>query len=257
MLLFFYVNLRCCTISFMDSSWEFRLKAWIYGRVTERRSGRCDTCSDLVDFRVNPVWSNADIFFSIFPYGIQIQVHFHVGHFLAKGNQQLLVPIWGSNSSSFSCRSFSSQREPTVVGSINNSFNPLAPGKHGINSKSVVPKRIFSQVKFMSTSRWMPHNTLDNESTSLRAKPRFRQATSQCLGQCWPRPMSPYGLISTVALKGHHYISFSLHYINFDLCERNIMWLWVHNYLACIHNYLACIHKYLACIHDYLVCIHN
>ena len=32
-------------------------------------------------------------FFSIFPYGIQIQVHFHVGHFLAKWNQQLLVPL--------------------------------------------------------------------------------------------------------------------------------------------------------------------
>ena len=60
----------------------------------ERRSGRCDTCSNLVDFRVNPVWSNADIFFDLPIYGIQIQVHFHVGHFLAKGNQQLLVPIY-------------------------------------------------------------------------------------------------------------------------------------------------------------------
>ena len=63
--------------------------------------------------------------------------------------------------------------------------------------------------------------------------------------------------ICTVALKGHHYISFSLHYINFDLCEKNIMWLCIHNYLACKHNYLACIHKYLACIHNYLACIHN
>ena len=62
---------------------------------------------------------------------------------------------------------------------------------------------------------------------------------------------------STVALKGHHYISFSLHYINFDLCEKNIIWLCIHNYIACIHYYLACIHKYLACIHNYLACIHN
>ena len=85
------------------SSPTVSLEAWIYGRVKERRSGRCDTCSDLVDFRVNPVWSNADIFFDLPIYGIQIQVHFHVGHFLAKGNQ-LLVPInllpwysWGKN----------------------------------------------------------------------------------------------------------------------------------------------------------------
>ena len=64
-------------------------------------------------------------------------------------------------------------------------------------------------------------------------------------------------IIHTVALKGHHYISFSLHYINFDLCEKNIMWLCIHNYLACIHDYLACIHKYLACLHNYVVCLHN
>ena len=32
-------------------------------------------------------------FFDLPIYGIQIQVHFHVGHFLAKGNQQLLVPL--------------------------------------------------------------------------------------------------------------------------------------------------------------------
>ena len=27
-------------------------------------------------------------------------------------------------------------------------------------------------------------------------------------------------VITTVALKGHHYISFSLHYIDFDLCKK-------------------------------------
>ena len=32
------------------------------------------------------------------------------------------LPIWDSNSSSFSCRSFSSQREPTVVDSIIDDF---------------------------------------------------------------------------------------------------------------------------------------
>ena len=53
----------------------------------------------------------------------------------------------------------------------------------------------------------------------------------------------PAGRYTTVALKGHHYISFSLHYINFDLCEKNIKWLCIHNYLAWIHNYLACIHN--------------
>ena len=47
----------------------------------------------------------------------------------------------------------------------------------------------------------------------------------------------------TVALKGHHYISFFITLHKFWLVWKNIMWLCIHNYLACIHNYLACIHN--------------
>ena len=51
--------------------------------------------------------------------------------------------------------------------------------------------------------------------------------------------------ITTVALKGHHYISFSSHYINFDLCEKKLYdYVYIIIY-TCIHNYLACIHNYL------------
>ena len=41
------------------------------------------------------------------------------------------LPIWDSNSSSFSCRSFSSQREPTVVGSI----KYIGPGTNGFSKQ--------------------------------------------------------------------------------------------------------------------------
>ena len=50
---------------------------------------------------------------------------------------------------------------------------------------------------------------------------------------------APYNRILTVALKGHHYIFFSLHYINLDLREKNTI---LHAYIiiyACIHNYLC------------------
>ena len=57
--------------------------------------------------------------------------------------------------------------------------------------------------------------------------------------------------INTVALKGHHNISFSLHYINFDLREKNIMGVCIHNYLACIHNYLPC--TYINILHVYII----
>ena len=50
---------------------------------------------------------------------------------------------------------------------------------------------------------------------------------------------------STVALKGHHYISFSLHYINFDLCEKKLYdYVYIIIY-TCIHNYPTCINNYL------------
>ena len=52
-----------------------------------------------------------------------------------------------------------------------------------------------------------------------------------------------------------HKFFIALH--KFWLVWKNIMWLSIHNYLACIHNYLVCIHKYLTCIHNYLTCIHN
>ena len=44
-------------------------------------------------------------------------------------------------------------------------------------------------------------------------RPRLSKLPSLCKKQF-------IQLVSTVALKGHHYISFSLHYINFDLCEK-------------------------------------
>ena len=47
---------------------------------------------------MNPVRNNGDtvvgcFFFQSSHIGIQIQIHFHGSHFLAKGNQQLLVPL--------------------------------------------------------------------------------------------------------------------------------------------------------------------
>ena len=86
MLLCFYVNLRCCTTSFMDS-----LLGGMDLRPRERAAGAT---------HVQISWISAWI-----PTEVTRTFSFD-------------LPIWDSNSSSFSCRSFSSQREPTVVGSI-------------------------------------------------------------------------------------------------------------------------------------------
>ena len=57
---------------------------------------------------------------------------------------------------------------------------------------------------------------------------------------CWTPPKLPFQinqiafwsspLIHTVALKGLHYTSFSLHYINFDLCEKNTVIMYTISY---------------------------
>ena len=71
-------------------------------------------------------------------------------------------------------------------------------------------------------------------------------------------------LMHTVALKGHHYISFSLHYINFDLCEKKlcdyVYIIVLHVYIIILHVYIIILHVYIiicTCIHNYLGCIHN
>ena len=57
----------------------------------------------------------------------------------------------------------------------------------------------------------------------------------------------------TVALKGHHYIHFSLHYINFDLCEKKLLCDYV--YIIILHVYIIILHVYIikyTCIHNYV-----
>ena len=91
MLLCFYVNLRCCTTSFMDSLF---MRTPIGGMDLRQR----DRAAGATHVQIS--WISAWI-----PSEVTQTFFFD-------------LPIWDSNSNSFSCRSFSSQREPTVVGSI-------------------------------------------------------------------------------------------------------------------------------------------
>ena len=109
MLLCFYVNLRCCTTSFMDSLFMRTPIGGMDLRPRERAAGAT---------HVQISWISAWI-----PSEVTRTFFFD-------------LPIWDSNSSSFSCRSFSSQREPTVVGSISQKLSPWAaemtPGFAGL-----------------------------------------------------------------------------------------------------------------------------
>ena len=77
-------------------------------------------------------------------------------------------------------------------------FNSLAPGRCGSNSKSIIFKLIIRNNNFCThceiALKWMPHNLTDDKSTLTWVMVWCHQATSHYLSQCWPRPMSPYGV---------------------------------------------------------------
>ena len=43
--------------------------------------------------------------------------------------------------------------------------------------------------------KWMPMDLTDGKSTLIQVMAWCRQATSHYLSQCWPRSLSPYGII--------------------------------------------------------------
>ena len=63
--------------------------------------------------------------------------------------------------------------------------------------------------------------------------------------------------VTTVALKGHHYISFSLHNINFDLCEKilcdYVYIVFLHVYIIILHVYINILHVYIIILHVYII----
>ena len=78
-------------------------------------------------------------------------------------------------------------------------FNSLAPGKFGCDFKNSIFNLVLfiGILKFLydNALRWMPQNVTDDKSTLVQVMAWCRQATSHYLSQCWPRSMSPYGVI--------------------------------------------------------------
>ena len=78
-------------------------------------------------------------------------------------------------------------------------FNSLAPGRFDCSPK-LVNFKLSSTINIFSiiceiAIRWMPQHLTDHHSTLVQVMAWCRQATSHYLSQCWPRSMSPYGVI--------------------------------------------------------------
>ena len=78
------------------------------------------------------------------------------------------------------------------------SVNALAPGRCGCNLK-LINFKIISRIEISGisceiTRRWMPQDLTDDWSTLVQVMAWWCQATSQYLNQCWPSPMTSYGV---------------------------------------------------------------
>ena len=76
--------------------------------------------------------------------------------------------------------------------------NSLAPGRFGCDFKNLIFNLVLLigilRSLYENALRWMPQNITD-KSTLVQVMAWCCQAASYYLSQCWPRSMSPYGVI--------------------------------------------------------------
>ena len=77
-------------------------------------------------------------------------------------------------------------------------INSLAPGEFELNFRYLI-LQIISVTDGWGIScelalRWMSLDLSDDKSTLVQVMAWCHQATSHYLSQCWPRPLSPYGM---------------------------------------------------------------
>ena len=83
--------------------------------------------------------------------------------------------------------------------------NSLAPGRFQFDFRYVIFKLILVNggwgISDWIAFRWMPLDLTDDESTLVQVMAWCSQATNHYLSQCWPRFMSPYGIIGPQKVK--------------------------------------------------------
>ena len=73
-------------------------------------------------------------------------------------------------------------------------MNSLAPGRFQRNFRKVIFQLILV-ISCKIVLKWMPMELTGGKSTLVRVMAWCRQAASHYLSQCWPRSLSPFGVI--------------------------------------------------------------
>ena len=75
----------------------------------------------------------------------------------------------------------------------------LAPGRFGCDFKNSIFNLVLLigilRSSYDNALRWMPQNITDDKAALVQVMAWCCQATSHYLSQCWPRSISPYGVI--------------------------------------------------------------
>ena len=97
------------------------------------------------------------------------------------------------------CGTVTGQVDWPNMGVARQCFNSLAPGRFECDSKNGIFSLVLLIGIFISSHdnalRWMPQDLTDDKSTLVQVMAWCCQATSHYLSQCWPKAMSPYGII--------------------------------------------------------------
>ena len=154
--------------------------------------------------------------------------------------RKCIIQVWAFHSphavsQSGGCPVDGTAVEESVSYQIN--INSLAPGGFGCNFKNSIFKLALPigtfRASFDKVLRWMMQDLTDDKSTLVQVMAWCRQATSHYLSQCWPRSVSPYGVIrpqwvNSLApercVSNFTSVFFQMHFTNFYL--EHFLWNW-------------------------------
>ena len=104
-------------------------------------------------------------------------------------------------------------------------------------------------ISYEISLRWMPLDLTDDKSTLVQVMAWCRQATSHYLSQCWPRSVSPYGVVRPqwvliLLTPEHPKVSYSLYLVWGLVFETEKVW-GSKKLFGCSDTYMYKVHRRL------------
>ena len=113
------------------------------------------------------------------------------------------------------------------------SINSLSPGEYVSNCESIIFQLIMQysiwSTKYEIIISWMSQNFTNEKWTLVEVMAWCHHVTSRHLNQCWPRSLSPYGIIRpqwVTAEVNYNMVHTFINLFSFPVRMGNMDWLW-------------------------------